>query len=146
MIITKFSWCWNILVSYPSRISLIWSSHKWTRILFIISNSKLGIWICSHPIIDVNSQYNLYSFLTLYHTRLCLTNIQTTYLEHILHLVPPGYGPFVQVLSNFIFLCIQCWQDPIIMTTHVQSFGFIRFQSQNFLPASLPQKRCFKIL
>ena len=39
---------WNLLESTPARISLIDLSHKWTRILFMISNSKFGIWICSH--------------------------------------------------------------------------------------------------
>ena len=40
------------------------SSHKWNRILFIISNSKLGIWLYSQPIIDLNSQSNFYDVLT----------------------------------------------------------------------------------
>ena len=46
------------------RIPLIKSSHKLTRILFIISNSKLGIWLCSQPRIDLNSQSNFYDVLT----------------------------------------------------------------------------------
>ena len=56
--------CWNLLESTPARIPLIHFSHKWTRMLFIISNSKLGIWICSQPRIDLNSQYNFYDVLT----------------------------------------------------------------------------------
>ena len=32
--------------------------------LFNISNSKLGIWLCSQPIIDLNSQSNFYDVLT----------------------------------------------------------------------------------
>ena len=63
-------WCWNMLESTPARIPLIESSHKWTRILFIISNYKIGIWIFSQPRIDVNLQSNLYDVLTLDHTRL----------------------------------------------------------------------------
>ena len=30
--------CWNLLESTPAWITLIKSSHKWTRMLFIISN------------------------------------------------------------------------------------------------------------
>ena len=56
------------VVSYPSSITLIESSHKCTRILFIIFNSKPGIWLFIQPTIDVNSQYNSYDVLTLYHT------------------------------------------------------------------------------
>ena len=43
--------CWNMLESYPYRIPLIDSSQKWTRIIFIISNSKLGKYLCSQPTI-----------------------------------------------------------------------------------------------
>ena len=56
--------CWNLLESTPARIPLIKSSHKWTRMLFIISNSKLGIWLCSQPRIDLNSQSKCYDVLT----------------------------------------------------------------------------------
>ena len=44
---SKTDGCWNMLESTPARIPLIKSSHKWTRILIFISNSKLGIWLCS---------------------------------------------------------------------------------------------------
>ena len=53
---SKTGGCWNLLESTPARIPLINSSHKWTRILFIISNSKLEIWLCSQPRIDLNSK------------------------------------------------------------------------------------------
>ena len=56
--------CWNLLELTPARIPLIKSSHKWTRMLYIISNSKLGIWLCSQPRIDLNSQSNFYDVLT----------------------------------------------------------------------------------
>ena len=56
--------CWNLLESTPARIPLIKSSHKWTRMLFITQNSKLGIWLCSQPRIDLNSQSNFYNVLT----------------------------------------------------------------------------------
>ena len=52
--------CWNLLESYPYRIPLTGLSHKWNRILFIIYNTKIGIWLCIQPTIYVNSQYNLY--------------------------------------------------------------------------------------
>ena len=61
---SKTGGCWSLLKSTPARIPLIKSSHKWTQILFIISNSKLGIWLFSQPRIDLNSQYNFYDVLT----------------------------------------------------------------------------------
>ena len=57
--------CWNLLESTPARITLIKSSHKWTQILFIISNSKLGIWLCRQPRIDIKSQSKFYDVLTI---------------------------------------------------------------------------------
>ena len=65
--------CFNLLESTPDIISLIRLSHKWTRIIFILSNSKLGIWICIQPIMDINSQSNVYDVLTLDHTSTCQT-------------------------------------------------------------------------
>ena len=56
--------CWNLLESTPVRIPLIRSSHKWTQMPFIISNSKHGIRIYSQPRIDLNSQSNFYDVLT----------------------------------------------------------------------------------
>ena len=47
---------------------MIGSGNKCTLIIFIISNSKLGIWICNQPIIDINPKSNLYDVLTLDHT------------------------------------------------------------------------------
>ena len=129
-----------------NQITLIELSHKWTEILFIISNSKPGIWIYSQPRIYLNSQPNLYGVLTLDHTILFPTNIQTTYLEHILHLVPPYYELFKQVLSNFIFLCVHCLQELIFTTTHAQTFDFLICHSQNFLPTSLIQKISLELL
>ena len=43
-------------------------SQKWTGIIFIILNSKLGIGICSQPIIYETSQSNLYDVIILHHT------------------------------------------------------------------------------
>ena len=60
----KTGGCWNLLESTPARIPLINSSQKWAQMLFIISNSKLGIWFCSQPRIDLNSQSNFYDVLT----------------------------------------------------------------------------------
>ena len=65
----KAGGCCNMLESTTDRIPLIKSSRKWTQILFIISNSKLGIWICSQLRICVTYQSNLYDVLTIYHTR-----------------------------------------------------------------------------
>ena len=62
--------CWNLLESTPSRITLIKSIHKRTRSLFIISNSKHGIWIFSQPRIYPNSRSNLYDVLTIDHKRI----------------------------------------------------------------------------
>ena len=46
---------WDLLESTPERIPLIALSHKWNQIIFPISDSKLVIWICSQPRVDVNS-------------------------------------------------------------------------------------------
>ena len=69
----KTGGCWNLLESTPSRIPLIKLIHKWTQILSIISNSKLGIWICSQSRIDINSQSKFYNFITLDYTSTCTT-------------------------------------------------------------------------
>ena len=61
----------RMLESTTPKIPLIKSSHKCTQILFIILNSKIGIWICSQTRIDLNSQSNFYDVLTLDHTRPC---------------------------------------------------------------------------
>ena len=79
--------CWNLLESTPARIPLIKSSHKWTRMLFIILNSKLGIWIFSHPRIDLNSQSNFNDVLTRPYKYFSNTLYKTTCMEHNLHLV-----------------------------------------------------------
>ena len=71
--------CWNLLESTPAMIPLIKSIHKWTRILFIISNSKLGIWLCSQPRIDLNSQSNFYDVLTRTYKYLFQHTINTLY-------------------------------------------------------------------
>ena len=70
-------------------------SQKWSQMLFIISNSKLGIWIYSQPVIYLKSQSIVFYVLILYHTSLCpelfllwiFSNIQTIYSEHIIYLV-----------------------------------------------------------
>ena len=71
--------CWNLLESTSDRIPLIKSSHKWTRMLFIISNSKLEIWLCSQPRIDLNSQSNFYDVLTRPYKYLVQHTINTIY-------------------------------------------------------------------
>ena len=123
---------------------MIESRHKWTQILFIISNPKLEIYICSQPTIDVNSQSNLYNIIFLDHTRLFTelhllwspTNLQNTYSEKIIYLVPPGYGTFVVVLRKFLFLCIHHWQKPITTTTHAQNIQ-ISMMSVPELPSNI---------
>ena len=97
---------WKLLESTRAMIPLIKSSHKWTRIIFIISNSKLVIWICSQPRIDLNSQSNFYDALTRPYKYLSNTLYKTTFTERNLHLVSPGYETFTQLSSNFIFLYI----------------------------------------
>ena len=62
-----------MLESTPTRIPLIKSSHKWTQMLFIISDPKLGIWLCSKARIDLNSKSKFNDVLTLDHTRPCQT-------------------------------------------------------------------------
>ena len=105
-------------------------SHKWTKILFVLLNFKLGICICGLTIIDINSQSNFYDVITLYHTSICTgfcllwspENLKTTQLENNLQLVPSGYGPFMQVLGHFLFLLIFRRKEFIITKTHAQHF------------------------
>ena len=76
--------CWNLLESTPDRIPLIKSSHKWARMLFIISNSKLGIWLCNQPRIDINSQSNFYDVLTTPYKYLSNTRSKHSTKQHSL--------------------------------------------------------------
>ena len=84
--------CLNLLESTPDRIPLIKLSHKWTRILFIIYYSKLGIWICSQPRIYLNSQSKFYDVITRLQKYLYNTLCKTKCTENNLHLVSPGNG------------------------------------------------------
>ena len=90
--------CWNMLESTTARIPLIKSSHKWTRMLFIISNPKLGIWLCSQPRIDLNSQSNFYDVLTRPYKYLVQHALKTIYM-----LVSPGYETFTLLSSEIYF-------------------------------------------
>ena len=100
--------CWNLMESYPSRITLIGLSHKWTRILLTISNTKLERWIFSQTTIYVNSQFNFYGVITLEHTRLCPglhliwspATLQITYSEHIIYIVPSVHDTFWKIYSG----------------------------------------------
>ena len=83
----------------------------------IISNSKLGIWLCSQSRIDINSQSNFYYVLTRPYKYLSNTLYKTTCKEYILQLLSPSYETFTQISSNFLFLYILYWQDPIVTTT-----------------------------
>ena len=73
---SKTGGCWNMLESTLARITLIKSSQKCTRMLFIISNSKLGIWICSQPRIDLNPKSNFNDVLTIPYKYLVQHTIQ----------------------------------------------------------------------
>ena len=70
---------WNLLESTPARIPLIKSIHKWTWMISIISNSKLGIRICSQTRIDLSSQSNFYDVLTRPYKYLVQHTINTLY-------------------------------------------------------------------
>ena len=83
----KTGGCWNLLESTPATIPLIKSIHKWTWILFIISNSKLGIWLCSQPRIDLNSQSKFYYVITRPYKYLSNTLYKTTCTEYNLHVI-----------------------------------------------------------
>ena len=71
--------CWNMLKSTPDKIPLIKPRHKWTQMLLIISNSKLEIWLCIQPRIDLNSQSNFYDVLTRPYKYLVQHTINTLY-------------------------------------------------------------------
>ena len=64
----KTGGCWNLLESTPATIPLIKSSH----------NSKLGIWLCSQPRIDLSSQSKFYDVLTIPSKYLYNTLYKTT--------------------------------------------------------------------
>ena len=105
---------------------MIRSSHKLTRILFIILNSKLRIWLCSQPRIDLNSQSNFYDVITRPYTYLVQHTIQQKHaLKTIYMLVSPGYETFTLLSSKFISLYILHWQYPIVTTTVDQHFEFL---------------------
>ena len=101
---SKTGWCWNLLESSPARIPLIELSHKWTWILFIIINSKLGIWVFGQPIINANSQSNLYDVLTLEHTRIFPT--QSTNYILVIHFTSISFmlWPFHTSIKQLYFL------------------------------------------
>ena len=75
----KTGGCWNMLESTTARIPLIKFVHKWNRMLFNISDSKLGIWICSQPIIHLITQPNFYDALTRPYKYLVQHTINTLY-------------------------------------------------------------------
>ena len=99
------SLCCNLLELSPVRIHLIDLSHKWNQILFIISNSKLGIWLCSQPRIDLNSQSNFYYVLTRPYKYLSNTLSTLSTKQHALKtiymLVSPHYT--TQTTITFFF-------------------------------------------
>ena len=132
---------WNLLESSPVRILLIELSYKWTRLIFIVSNSKLRFRNFSQPIIDANSQSNLYDVLTLDHTRLCpIKSTNYIIVTHYIH-SSSSLRPFHASIKKIIPPCIHCWQELIVKTTHAQNLEFIRCQYQT----SPPQKRSFKL-
>ena len=100
----KLGGCWNMLEPTPLRIHLIKSSHKWTQIIFIISNSKLGIWLCSQIRIDLNSKSNFYDVINRPYKYFSNTLYKTTCTKYIyifsftsLHMWPgswQGYAVF----------------------------------------------------
>ena len=85
----KTGGCWNLLEPISDRIPLIKLSHKWTRMLFIISNPKLRIWLCNQPRIYLNSQSNFYDVLTRPYKYLSNTlptlSTRTTCTQYNLH-------------------------------------------------------------
>ena len=90
--------------STPARIPLIKSSHKWTRILFIISNSKLGIWLFSQPRVDLNLQSNSYNVLASTYKYFSNTLYKTTCTENNLHV------SFTKIWVFYFISFNQCFQ------------------------------------
>ena len=99
-ITSKTGGCWNLLESNPARIPLIKLSHKLTRILFIILNSKLGIWLCSQHRIYLNSKSNFCDVLTRPYKYLSNTLHKTTCTEHNLHLVSHLVSPQIRTSTS----------------------------------------------
>ena len=120
-LISKTGGCWNLLESTPDRITLIKSSHKWTQMLFIISNYKLGIWICSQPRINLNSQSNFYHVLTRPYKYLSNTIYKTICTEENLHVSLIIYLPtHCDGCNTELFIChvLDCKKGGLIATCH----------------------------
>ena len=138
---SRSSLCWNLLESTQARITLIKSIHKWTQMLFIISNSKIGIWLCSQPRIDLNSQSNFYDVLTRPYKYLVQQTIKTLYKKNMHSTQSTCYFHQVMIISRFfrkfLSLYILHWQYPIVTTTYEKNFELLKCQSQNFLTVYL---------
>ena len=62
--------------------------------LFILSNSKLGIWLCSQPRIDLNSQSNFYDVLTRPYKYLSNTLSTLSTKQHALNTIHILVSPY----------------------------------------------------
>ena len=91
------------------RIPLIKSSHKLTRILFIISNSKLGIWLCSQPRIDLNSQSNFYDVLTRPYKYLSNTLSTLSTKQHALKTIYMLVSPYNWSALGYVHANLYQW-------------------------------------
>ena len=72
--------------------------------LFIISNSKLGIWLCSQPRVDLNLQSNSYNNLARPHKYFSNTLYKTTCTENNLHV------SFTKIWVFYFISFNQCLQ------------------------------------
>ena len=96
------------------RIPLMKSSHKWAQMLFIISNSKLGIWLCSQPRIDLNSQSNFYGVLTRPYTYLSNTISTLSTKQHALNTIYMLVSPVFSRLPSLLDSAAEAATEAIV--------------------------------
>ena len=126
-----------MLESTPASIPLIKSSHKWTQMLYIISNSKLWIWLCSQPRIDLNSQYKFYDVLTRPYKYLSnnLSTIykRTTFTQYNLHVIFTRLWDFHAISKNKYFPLY-----PSLTIPHCHNITWAKFRTSEMSVPELP--------
>ena len=131
-----------MLESTPARIPLIKLSHKWIRMLFIISNSKLRIRLCSQPRIDLSSQSKFYDVLTRPYNSLSNTLLTISTKQHALKtiymLFSLGYETFT-ILSSEIYFSLH--SSLTISYSHDNSWA--KFRISMISGPELPYKISF---
>ena len=98
----------------------------------------IWLWWCSN-LIPYNSFWWTSSNLKSIH-------IKSTYSEHNVNLIPSGCVHFMIFLGGILFLFVNCQQEPIVVTAHIQKFRISGCVSHNSCSTFLPKRRHLKIL